>query len=51
MLKVRLIVTSFAVWGTGFNIKEVTFINIAWLPKATVQVSSVFMAHFTSNMA
>ncbi|CAI6343142.1 unnamed protein product [Macrosiphum euphorbiae] len=38
-LIVRLIVTSCAVWGTGFNIKEVTFINIAWLPKATVQAA------------
>ncbi|XP_029342199.1 sodium/hydrogen exchanger 9B2-like [Acyrthosiphon pisum] len=38
-LIVRLIVTSCAVWGAGFNIKEVTFINIAWLPKATVQAA------------
>ncbi|XP_015365605.1 PREDICTED: mitochondrial sodium/hydrogen exchanger 9B2-like [Diuraphis noxia] len=38
-LIVRLIVTSCAVWGAGFNIKEVIFINIAWLPKATVQAA------------
>lgn len=50
MLKVRLIVTSCAVWGAGFNVKEVIFINIAWLPKATVQASNVFMVHFISNM-
>ncbi|XP_060853698.1 sodium/hydrogen exchanger 9B2-like isoform X1 [Rhopalosiphum padi] len=38
-LIVRLIVTSCAVWGAGLNIKEVIFINIAWLPKATVQAA------------
>jgi len=39
----RLIVTSCAVWGAGLNIKEVIFINIAWLPKATVQASITFI--------
>lgn len=38
-LIVRLIVTSCAVWGAGLSIKEVIFINIAWLPKATVQAA------------
>ncbi|VVC29109.1 Hypothetical protein CINCED_3A013145 [Cinara cedri] len=38
-LVVRLLVTSCSVWGTGFNSKEVAFINIAWLPKATVQAT------------
>ncbi|XP_050056472.1 sodium/hydrogen exchanger 9B1-like isoform X3 [Aphis gossypii] len=38
-LIVRLIVTSCAVWGAGLNFKEVIFINIAWLPKATVQAA------------
>ncbi|XP_050538581.1 sodium/hydrogen exchanger 9B2-like isoform X2 [Daktulosphaira vitifoliae] len=38
-LIIRLIVTSASVSGTGFNWREVTFINIAWLPKATVQAA------------
>jgi len=37
--QVRLVVTSLSVCGTGYDRKEVTFINIAWLPKATVQVT------------
>lgn len=36
--QIRLIVTTCSVAGSGFSRKEVLFVNIAWLPKATVQV-------------
>jgi len=38
-LIIRLIVVTCSVWGSGFSHKEVLFINIAWLPKATVQAA------------
>ncbi|XP_025414172.1 sodium/hydrogen exchanger 9B2-like isoform X2 [Sipha flava] len=38
-LIVRTIVTALSVLGTGFNRNEVIFINVAWLPKATVQAA------------
>ncbi|VVC29111.1 Hypothetical protein CINCED_3A022735 [Cinara cedri] len=38
-LVVRLIVTTCSVIGTRFSRKEVLFVNIAWLPKATVQAA------------
>ncbi|XP_050431787.1 sodium/hydrogen exchanger 9B2-like isoform X2 [Adelges cooleyi] len=38
-LIIRLIVTSCCISGTGFDWKEMLFINIAWLPKATVQAA------------
>lgn len=38
-LVIRLIVTTCSVIGTGFSRKEVLFVNIAWLPKATVQAA------------
>ncbi|XP_026804473.1 sodium/hydrogen exchanger 9B2-like [Rhopalosiphum maidis] len=38
-LTIRLIVTTCSVVGTGFSRKEVLFVNIAWLPKATVQAA------------
>ncbi|KAF0756493.1 sodium/hydrogen exchanger 9B2-like [Aphis craccivora] len=38
-LIIRLIVTTCSVIGTGFSRKEVLFVNIAWLPKATVQAA------------
>ncbi|XP_025202600.1 sodium/hydrogen exchanger 9B2-like [Melanaphis sacchari] len=38
-LVIRLIVTTCSVLGTGFSRKEILFVNIAWLPKATVQAA------------
>ena len=35
----RLLVSFLAVFRAGFNMKEKLFIPLAWLPKATVQVS------------
>ncbi|XP_050538588.1 sodium/hydrogen exchanger 9B2-like [Daktulosphaira vitifoliae] len=38
-LIIRLIATTLSIWGAGFSRKESVFINIAWLPKATVQAA------------
>ncbi|XP_022174970.1 sodium/hydrogen exchanger 9B2-like [Myzus persicae] len=38
-LVIRLMVTTCSVVGSGFSRKEILFINIAWLPKATVQAA------------
>ncbi|XP_015364906.1 PREDICTED: mitochondrial sodium/hydrogen exchanger 9B2-like [Diuraphis noxia] len=38
-LMIRLIVTTCSVVGSGFSRKEILFVNIAWLPKATVQAA------------
>ena len=38
-LVLRVVVSFLAVLGNGFNLKEMLFVAIAWLPKATVQVS------------
>lgn len=35
----RVIVSFFSVMGGGLNLKERLFVALAWLPKATVQVS------------
>ena len=40
-LLLRILASYFLVLGNGFNIKEKLFIAIAWLPKATVQVSDI----------
>jgi len=34
-----MIVTTCSVLGSGFSRKEIIFVNISWLPKATIQVS------------
>lgn len=39
-LVIRLLVTFGLVHFGGFNLKEKLFIAVAWLPKATVQVSN-----------
>lgn len=39
-LVVRLLVTFLLVHRGGFNLKEKLFVSVAWLPKATVQVSA-----------
>ncbi|XP_025202542.1 sodium/hydrogen exchanger 9B2-like [Melanaphis sacchari] len=36
-ITVRMIVTTCSVLGTGFSRKEIIFVNISWLPKATIQ--------------
>ncbi len=38
-LVVRLVLSSVVVLGNGFSWLEICFVAIAWLPKATVQVS------------
>ncbi len=38
-LSVRIIISFLAVFRLGLNMKEKLFIPLAWLPKATVQVS------------
>lgn len=38
-LLVRVLVTFGVVLFAGFNMKEKIFISLAWMPKATVQVS------------
>lgn len=38
-LLVRVLFTYVCVLGAGFNVKEKIFIALAWMPKATVQVS------------
>lgn len=38
-LVIRLITTYLGLLGNDLNLKERLFIAIAWLPKATVQVS------------
>lgn len=38
-LLVRVLVTFCVVLFAGFNMKEKIFISLAWMPKATVQVS------------
>ncbi|CAA9993858.1 unnamed protein product [Nesidiocoris tenuis] len=35
------------VLGTNLNWKEILFVNLAWLPKATVQASNDFFAELT----
>ena len=42
-LAFRALVSYLAVLGTDLNFKERLFIPIAWLPKATVQVSIVLV--------
>ena len=39
-LVVRIITSFFVVMGLGLTIREQLFVALAWLPKATVQVSS-----------
>jgi len=39
-LVLRLITSFFIVMGLGLSLRERLFVAIAWLPKATVQVSS-----------
>ena len=36
---VRIAIALIVTLGNGFSLKEKAFITIAWLPKATVQVS------------
>ncbi|XP_026804820.1 sodium/hydrogen exchanger 9B2-like [Rhopalosiphum maidis] len=36
-ITVRMIVTTCSVLGSGFSRKEIIFVNISWLPKATIQ--------------
>lgn len=43
-LSLRLVVSFLAVFGLNFNWKEKFFIPLAWLPKATVQVSVLSMS-------
>ncbi|XP_025413876.1 sodium/hydrogen exchanger 9B2-like [Sipha flava] len=38
-LAIRLVVTTCSVLGAGLSRKEMLFVNIAWLPKATVQAA------------
>ena len=40
-LVIRLITTYLGLLGNDLNLKERLFIAIAWLPKATVQVSLI----------
>lgn len=37
--QVRVLTCFFVLRDTNFNMREKIFVNIAWLPKATVQVS------------
>ena len=39
-LTVRMAVTFFVVLGGGLTVRERLFVTLAWLPKATVQVSA-----------
>lgn len=48
-----MVVSFLAVFGTNLNLKERLFIPIAWLPKATVQVSmnSLFLVFIMDELA
>lgn len=35
----RMVITPFIMFGANLNVKEKIFVSLAWLPKATVQVS------------
>lgn len=48
-LVIRLIVTFLLVHFGGFNLKEKLFIAVAWLPKATVQVSASSLRKTINN--
>ncbi|CAI6349436.1 unnamed protein product [Macrosiphum euphorbiae] len=43
-----MIVTTCSVLGSGFSRKEIIFVNISWLPKATIQA---ILAPLALNMA
>ncbi|KAF0756492.1 sodium/hydrogen exchanger 9B2-like, partial [Aphis craccivora] len=45
---VRMIFTTCSVLGTGFSRKEIIFVNISWLPKATIQA---ILAPFAFDVA
>ncbi|XP_022175088.1 sodium/hydrogen exchanger 9B2-like [Myzus persicae] len=47
-IAVRMIVTTCSVLGSGFSRKEIIFVNISWLPKATIQA---ILAPFALNIA
>lgn len=47
-IAVRMIVTTCSVLGSGFSRKEIIFVNISWIPKATIQA---ILAPFALNMA
>lgn len=41
VFQVRIISCCIVLVGAKLNLKEVIFVNLAWLPKATVQVTVV----------
>lgn len=43
-ITLRTVAAFFAVAAAGFTLKERLFISLAWLPKATVQVSVIFLS-------